>query len=268
MPSRITLSVGERYYQLTVVADSGIGVARKALFRCDCGAEKWISVPNVRQGRVKGCGMCYRAAPSLFIGEKRGRLTVLSEPFSRGRAFYIRCKCDCGTEFECLRNDVAQGHTKSCGCYSRDLASERNRTHGMARSRTYVTWRSMLNRCYLPEEKAFANYGARGITVCDAWRNSFEAFLAYMGERPEGMTLDRYPNGAGNYEPGNCRWATLRMQANNTRRNKILSFNGKSMTISDWAHELGLKARTLHARLSNGWTVERALTQQLRKISA
>jgi len=97
-----------------------------------------------------------------------------------------------------------------------------NRRHGHSPrngklSLTYHSWQAMKLRCYYPSQPGFKNYGARGIAVCDRWRNSFENFLADMGERPEGKTLDRYPNNDGNYEPGNCRWATLSEQQRNRR---------------------------------------------------
>jgi len=117
----------------------------------------------------------------------------------------------------------------------------------------------MRDRCRNPKSKRYSDYGGRGITVCDRWE-SFENFLADMGERPDGMTLDRYPNVNGNYEPGNCRWATTKQQANNVRRSVILSFNGRSMTASEWGEEIGLCPKLIRQRIKSGWTAEQALT--------
>lgn len=122
------------------------------------------------------------------------------------------------------------------------------------------SWRSMKTRCCLklkrPEGK---RYWSNGITVCDRWLESFANFLADMGPRPEGTTLDRI-NNAGNYEPGNCRWATKDEQANNQTSNVILEFNGERQTVSRWARHLGIGVSTIRFRLRSGWSVERALT--------
>lgn len=118
-------------------------------------------------------------------------------------------------------------------------------------------------RCYDRKCKAYRNYGGRGIKVCDRWRRSFAAFLADMGPRPTGMTLDRYPNNDGDYEPGNCRWATPAQQAENTRQLRRLTHNGLTHSLSWWSRHLGVSRQTLHKRLLDGWSVERALTTPL-----
>lgn len=108
----------------------------------------------------------------------------------------------------------------------------------------------MKQRCLNPKHEAYHNYGGRGITICERWKKSFKAFLKDMGRRPTPKhTLDRHPNNDGNYEPGNCRWATRKEQCNNYRCNQVVEFNGKSQTLTQWAEELGIKAVTLHARL-------------------
>lgn len=118
----------------------------------------------------------------------------------------------------------------------------------------------MVKRCTNPKQQSYRYYGGKGVTVCDRWLAGFENFLADMGERPDGMTLDRYPNASGNYEPGNCRWATPRMQQSNTSANVLLEFNGETKHISEWARSLGTHRETLVGRLRRGWSVERALT--------
>ncbi len=132
-----------------------------------------------------------------------------------------------------------------------------NRTHGhaVAETRTYRTWQHMLGRC-----KTHPAYVARGIVVCDRWQ-SFEAFLADMGERPPGRSLDRVDN-AGNYEPGNCRWATPREQQANMRTNVFLEYDGARLIVSEWARRVGIDRGTIVARLARGWTVADALTRR------
>ena len=121
-------------------------------------------------------------------------------------------------------------------------------------------WSAMKQRCYNPKNKKYRLYGALGVTVCDLWRNSFKNFITYMGPRPgPGYSIDRYPNKAGNYEPGNCRWATDVEQNTNRSINNELSFAGKTQCISAWARETGINYTTIHERLRRGWSVKRAL---------
>jgi hypothetical protein len=142
-------------------------------------------------------------------------------------------------------------------------------THGHSKgfrhTKVYSVWHLMVQRCTNPNCKGWKWYGSRGITVCDRWR-SFENFLADMGEPPSPEhSIDRYPDNDGNYEPGNCRWATAKEQANNKRNNKLISYNGQTKTLQGWADMLGVKANTLNYRLRRGWTMERAFSQAIQK---
>lgn len=132
-------------------------------------------------------------------------------------------------------------------------------THGMSRTPTYITWGFMIQRCNNQRHKDYHSYGGRGISVCERWK-TFENFYADMGLRPNGLTLDRI-NNDGNYEPGNCRWATPMQQQNNMRRNHTLSLHGETKTLSQWERSTGIKKGTILARLKYGWTAEDALTK-------
>lgn len=118
--------------------------------------------------------------------------------------------------------------------------------------RTYKSWTSAIQRCHNPNDSNFAVYGARGISVCEEWRNSFEAFLEHMGERPEGTTLDRWPNGQGNYEPGNCRWATKREQTINRSSVHMVEWNGSLLCLSEVSRISGLSYDTVRAAYHRG----------------
>lgn len=128
----------------------------------------------------------------------------------------------------------------------------------MSRSQLYGTWAMMRARCSNPDHKAYPDYGGRGVTVCERWK-SFENFIADMGERPAGMTLDRIDNDKG-YSPENCRWATRKQQNNNSRKNRLLTHEGRTQTLSAWAGEAGLSRGALLKRLARGWTLAESLT--------
>lgn len=200
------------------------------------------------------------------IGQKYGRYTVLSEAERAKRLRRVLCRCDCGTERVVLLGSLRSGHTKSCGCLRDELATEQGRTHGHSWTPTWKIWIGMLARC---SEKArgvsAARYFERGIRVCERWR-SFENFLADMGERPDGMQIDRIDND-GNYEPGNCRWATQRQNCRNRRTNRMLTMHGETLSMAEWADRTGMSMFTIATRLSRGWPVERALKAKPRKLN-
>ena len=136
----------------------------------------------------------------------------------------------------------------------------------MTRTRTFKSWEGMKQRCLNPRAPDYARYGGRGIRVNEAWAESFETFLRDMGERPVGLTLDRMDVN-GNYEPGNCRWATLSRQQRNRRDTVSLTFAGQTLSVADWADDLGIKPKLIRERLKNGWPLERALYGPARRLN-
>jgi hypothetical protein len=194
-----------------------------------------------------------------LTGRRFGRL-VVTGPAGEGK---WHCVCDCGGQRTAHRSNLGR-KTLSCGCLHR----ERITRHGRSRTKdpTLNAWRSMMSRCYTPGSKYFKNYGGRGIVVCERWRgpDGFTHFLADMGERPAGVSLDRINNN-GNYEPGNCRWADGLTQHNNKRTNRLLTHRGVTMTVAEWARAVGLGYPTLQHRLQLGWSVARALESPVRR---
>lgn len=168
------------------------------------------------------------------------------------------CQCDCGAQKTVTGSHLRTGRVQSCGCLN-DEKRNAPKTHGMRRSRAWVIWSNMVQRCTNPRNTSFADYGARGITVCERWRD-FGNFLADMGEPPAGLTLEREQNDQG-YEPGNCRWASRAEQALNKRTNRLLEVDGVAKPLKTWCTELGLPYWTVHARLRRGATHTEALSK-------
>lgn len=191
-------------------------------------------------------------------GQRFSRLVILR--FAGGSVGNRRwlCRCDCGKTKTIIWESLRSGATKSCGCLRKDANVKQWQTHGLARTRIYNTWRHMIQRCTLRTNHAFPQYGGRGIRVCKRWLK-IENFVADMGPRPAGKSIDRIDNN-GNYEPGNCRWASPKQQRRNTRKTRVISFRGKTQCMADWAADIGITPTTLLARLRL-WPIKRALTQ-------
>lgn len=199
------------------------------------------------------------------VGEKWFYLTILEKSSKRGDT-HIIAKCDCGTVKRIrLSSFYAVRPVKSCGCKRSELLSKGNIKHGHSRtsthsaSRTYSSWVSMKERCEEVTHKSYADYGGRGITVCDRWHD-FQLFLSDVGERPAGKTIGRIEND-GNYEPENCEWQTYQEQSRNMRSNRYLEFDGKRLLLCEWAERIGVSEDAIAKRLDTlEWSIGRALT--------
>jgi hypothetical protein len=198
-----------------------------------------------------------------LTGRRFGRLVVVAFAERRqvpgGTRVLWLCKCDCGGETSATFNTLRSGHTQSCGCLHRELTARNSLKHGGSSRAEYMAWHATKRRCRDPRVGAFENYGGRGINICDRWADDFGAFFQDMGPRPSPEhTLDRIDVN-GHYEPGNCRWATRKEQANNTRKNIVLTVRGQSKTVPEWAAVVGIKPSAIHRRLQLGWTHEDAV---------
>lgn len=196
-----------------------------------------------------------------LAGRQFGRLTVLGAVSRRPMMWH--CKCSCGGESISEARVLVNGSTRSCGCLSKEynalgLLGASVRKHGLSQTPLYAVWQQMIRRCTSPSAHNFARYGGRGVKVCDRWHH-FENFLADMGERPEGCSIERIDNN-GNYEPDNCRWATCKEQSSNMRVNRKLTFNGETLHLTEWARRLNMRPTTLRGRLQSGWSVPDALS--------
>jgi hypothetical protein len=192
------------------------------------------------------------------LGQRYGRLLVIERaPNKSAKDTNARwkCVCDCGREVIQYGQDLKKGKVVSCGCWN----DEKRFKHGLADTLVHRVWIGMRSRCNNPNSREYANYGGRGIKVCERW-DLFENFVADMGIRPDGYSIDRIDNN-GNYEPSNCRWATTKQQLNNRRVNRVLELNGERKTMAEWADKLGVRWDLLRCRIDRyGWTIEKALT--------
>ena len=202
-----------------------------------------------------------------LTGMRFGRLLVIARSAERktGNATWD-VVCECGTKRIVRGNHLVGGRTASCGCLHNEITGNINRIHGLSNHRTHNIWMKMIARCHKPTDPAWNNYGGRGITVTQKWLDSFEAFVSDMGLAPAGLSIDRIDNDRG-YDPGNCRWATAKEQAMNRRSNRIVEWNGRSMTVTELAAFAPVNEKTLRARLSNNWPIDRAMTEP-RSVSA
>lgn len=189
-----------------------------------------------------------------LTGQKFGKLTAVAKKDVRGSHVYWLCECECGNTKIVRGSHLTNGHVRSCGCIPR------YRTHGGTKTRLYNIWASMKERCLNPNVPGYKNYGGRGITICDEWRNGFEIFQKWALENgyKDTLSLERVQND-GPYSPANCRWATRKEQANNTRKNRKWMHNGEEKTVPQLSRESGLAQGTIRSRLAKGWSVERAI---------
>jgi hypothetical protein len=191
-----------------------------------------------------------------LLDEKFGQREVIGYAGKDGCHFWW-CKCSCGRIDRIISRDLRAGKGDKCrNCNNTKHGNSRKKW----RSPEYATWNRMIDRCHNPNHDAYCYYGARGITICDRWRESFQNFLTDVGQRPgPDHSIDRIDNYKG-YEPGNVRWATRQEQANNRRDNKTFTLNGVTKTQTEWARAAGVGLGSLKSRLRRGWPLERALT--------
>ena len=206
-----------------------------------------------------------------LTGMKFGRLTVISRaedyvsPNGRHRVQWV-CRCDCGVEKIVLGEALTSGRTISCGCAHREIASRSNQTHGKTDTRLYGVWCAMKRRCHNSNVPEYARYGGRGISICEEWDKSFETFEIWAlstGYDPDAKrgecTLDRIDNN-GNYCPANCRWVSQRDQMNNVSYNRLITHNGETHTLAEWAREYNIPYARLSQRISRyGYSFEESL---------
>lgn len=207
-----------------------------------------------------------------ITGDRYGRLIAVRRVYSSSVSRWL-CRCKCGKCVAVRLSDLRTRKTRSCGCMRSENTKRNNRlrsTHGETRNGKippeYLSWRAAKARCFNPNNAQYSSYGGRGITMCRRWRESFKNFVTDMGRRPSLKYSIERIDGSGNYEPGNCKWATSREQTRNRSCTRFYSYRGKTQTIREWSEELGVDFWALAWRYKQGWDAEIALTTPFRKL--
>lgn len=209
----------------------------------------------------------------VIEGQKYGKLTIIKEVSPIGSKRRILCKCDCGNIKEYSMDRVIHGRTKSCGCLRNEMFLTHRNNNGTSvypkeatTSKLYTIWNSMKCRCYTISSGAYFKYGAKGIRMCNEWKNDFMTFYnwALANGYSDELTIDRIDY-RGNYEPSNCRWADIRTQANNKSNVRKYEYNGELHTMTEWSEIMNINYGALWERLNVlGWSIEKALTTPVR----
>lgn len=231
---------GQRFGELTAVKYMG---GSKWLCECDCGESRVVRGDKLKDGTVTSCKKCNskKLSPNIkdMAGMRFGRLTVIKYAGvnARKNAIWL-CRCDCGVEKTVQGRTLRDGHAVSCGCYAR----EKHTTHHGYKERLFGVWRDMRNRCYNPNREQYKYYGAKGVRICDEWRDDYSKFREWALENGydenapySQCTIDRI-NPFGDYEPSNCRWVDAKTQAQNRRRDYVRRNNVTEDTLAADAH--------------------------------
>lgn len=208
-----------------------------------------------------------------LTGQKIGRLLIIECLGTKDKHVVWRCKCDCGKEVIKTTTYIRRSPCPSCGCYKLEVrrTHPNHLIHGQSAkhntTRIYRIWANMKARCYTPSYTRFENWGGRGISVCDEWKNDFQAFYdwAMSNGYQDNLTIDRIDND-GDYHPNNCRWVSYKTQTRNSRTNRMITFNGETRCLNEWSEIVGIDRHTITVRLNQlNWSIERALTQPVRR---
>ena len=271
MSRALPIAIGDQFGKWTVIAlmpyQETPSHNRQVKCRCLCGAEHRVNLNNLRRGKSTQCLVCKNESYArsnyveIHVGDQFGKRTVIDvQPLTvpDEKCHYVACQCSCGKIDIVPATMLRQGIGHACTKCKNPSALRHGHSSHRTITRTWRAWSEMKRRCENPHTKAWQWYGGNGVTVCARW-HQFESFLEDMGVHPgPGYSLDRMDHDKG-YEPGNCRWATVAMQHRNMSSNRLLTLDGITQPLCDWAEAKGLNAGTIRSRLRYGWSVERAL---------
>lgn len=261
--------IGKKYNKLTAIKKINDGKSdSRYLFKCDCGKEKIILKRNVISGKTKSCG-CISVEKTInrcfkdITNKKHGRLLPLSY-FRKGNKIYWHCLCDCGMTTDVQSSKLISGKIVSCGCYRKEHLKDigdLNRSHDKSNTRLYKIYSKMKSRCNNPNISNYNRYGGRGISVCQEWLDDFMAFYEWSIKNgySDDLSIDRI-NNDGNYEPCNCRWVTIKEQANNRSTSRYIDVNGQMFTVAQFSEIYNIKSQIfITRRLDKGFNYKQIL---------
>ena len=197
-------------------------------------------------------------------GNRYGYLTAIKINGKCKKGYTYECKCDCGNTITVKRYELVRGHKKSCGCKTKEMIGDSKNNHDLSHTRLYRIYSGMIFRCSNEKSISYTHYGKKGIKICPEWlgKNGFKNFSewAYKNGYTNNLTIDRIDN-ALDYSPANCRWTTQKVQQNNRTNNHVITFDDKSMTISQWAEYLNVPIHAIRNRLKRGRTDAEAIKE-------
>ena len=201
-------------------------------------------------------------------GDVFSRVTIIKEVAQRRGVRRFLCKCKCGKQWEVSLVNLVEGHTKSCGCLKKERTVERLYIHGKSGEKIYVAWMAMKMRCFNKNNPRYSSYGGRGITVCEEWLNfqNFYDWAIKNGYKP-GLSIERVDND-GSYDSANCTWIPRENQTKNTRKTRLIEYNGAKRTLKEWGTLLGVSHKTLSGRLYRGWSDESIISTPFKRRQA
>ena len=202
-----------------------------------------------------------------ITGQRFGRLVALKPAYKKNRRWYWLSKCDCGKE-KIINGGHIGREINSCGCLIKDVSKyKKYKTHQQSYTRLYRIWSGVKQRCLNPKASKYEHYGGRGITLCDEWKKDFKNFSIWAKEKGyhDKLTIDRIDVN-GNYEPNNCRWITQQEQCENTRRNKKITYKGKTQNLKAWCRELDLNYNTIRSRFEKEKSSIEKLFRKIKKL--
>jgi len=277
MPKIVPLSeiIGVKYNKLIPIQEvegktqkNGL-IVRHFLCLCECGNKTIVALGNIRGLKTKSCGCAFFDNIEHLIGKKFYYYTIIGEcdvfTKTNNKLRGVICKCDCGNIKNIKLASILSGNTKSCGCLSK--INPNRKTHGFANTSEYNIWLSAKQRCYNKNRKGYHRWGGRGIKMCDRWLESFENFYEDMGAKTsKNYSLERIDNN-GNYCKENCKWATIKEQANNRITNNNITYNGQTKNITQWAEYFNIPKKLLSNRLNKGkMPFEKAISLEIKSI--
>lgn len=250
--------IGQRFGKYIVIKhDPRPENSNRYLCQCDCGNTTNVKLVDLLSGKSTCCLNCVNF---IDIKDQRfDRLVAIKPKYIKNGSYYWECKCDCGVIKDIDGASLRAGRIKSCGCLKEEMIKN-NTTHGLSESRLYNIHYHMIDRCYNFNNNAYYNYGGRGITVCDEWKNDFLSFYnwAINNGYQDDLTIERIDNNKG-YNPSNCRWCTMYDQSRNKRNNRYVNYNGDDIVLSDISRAYNIPGTSLRRYLEKGYSIEEIL---------